>query len=126
MDSDGLVAIELSNDEREVLRHGLGEWGGPAHCSDALAVAMDFQSVTDLHEQRRRLRSALIANQPLSARDWRRILVATEFVFTSDVFGSGVDWPITTGYSDERTIAILRALQRTLGAALRQALYGQR
>ncbi|WP_067549273.1 hypothetical protein [Nocardia crassostreae] len=126
MDSDGLVAIELSNDEREVLRHGLGEWGGPAHCSDVLAVAMGFESVMDLHEQGRRLRSALIANEPLSARDWRRTLVATEFVFASDIFGADVDWSITTGYSDEQTITILRALQRKLGRALHQALYGHR
>ncbi|MFE3189893.1 hypothetical protein ACFXHA_12850 [Nocardia sp. NPDC059240] len=126
MDSDHLVEIDLSDDERDVLRCGLNEWGGPARCSDALAVAMDFESVADLYEQGRRLRSALIANEPLSARDWRRSLLATEFVFASDVFGSGLDWSITTGFSDEQTIAILRGLQRKLGRALRQALYGHR
>lgn len=126
VDSDHLVAIDLSDDERDVLRRGLSEWGGPARCTDALAVAMDFQNVTDLYGQARRLRSALIANEPLSARDWRRSLVATEFVFTSDVFGSGIDWSITTGWSDEQTIAILRGLQRKLARALRQPLYGPR
>ncbi|MFD7844857.1 hypothetical protein ACFV4K_18215 [Nocardia sp. NPDC059764] len=106
--SDHLVAIDLSDDEREVLRCGLREWGGPTRCSDALAVAMNFQSVADLYEQGRRLSSALIANEPLSARDWRRSLVATEFVFASDVYGSGLDWSITTGFSDVQTIATLR------------------
>ncbi|WP_459545822.1 hypothetical protein [Nocardia sp. X0981] len=123
MDPDDLVAIELSEDEREVLRHGLGEWGGPAHCTEALAAAMDFRSVQDLYEQARRLRSALKSNEPLSARDWRRTLVATEFAFASDIFGSGPDWSITTGLPDEETVRILRRLQRKLGRGLRRELY---
>ncbi|WP_282778381.1 hypothetical protein [Nocardia sp. CC201C] len=122
MDLDGLVAIELSEDEREVLRRGLSEWGGPAHCTDALAVAMGFESVADLFGQGRQLGSRVISNEPLSAPDWRRALVATEFVFASDVFGSGQDWSITTGFSDEQTIRILRGLQRKIGRALRRTV----
>ncbi|MFI6866573.1 hypothetical protein [Nocardia sp. NPDC050406] len=123
MDSDGLIAIELSEDEGEVLRCGLREWGGPARCSEALAVAMGFESVADLWEQGKWLRAQLISNEALSARDWRRTLVATEFVFASDVFGAGQDWSITTGYPDEQTIQILRSLQRKIGRAVRRALY---
>ncbi|MEV3965187.1 hypothetical protein AB0M34_30600 [Nocardia sp. NPDC050193] len=123
MDSDGLVAIELSEDEREVLRRGLGEWGGPAHCTEALAVAMGFRSVVDLHGQGRRLRSALTSDKPLSVGDWRRTLVATEFAFASDVFGSGVEWSTTTGLSDEESIRVLRRLQRKLNRALGRELY---
>ncbi|MEU7628604.1 hypothetical protein AB0C34_01275 [Nocardia sp. NPDC049220] len=105
------MAIELLDAEREVLRSGLGEWGGPARCTDALAVVMGFEDVADLFVQARRLRSLLITGEPLSAKDWRRTVVATEFVFASNVFGSGRDWPITTGFSDEETIKILRQLQ---------------
>ncbi|MFD4352375.1 hypothetical protein ACFWPX_07435 [Nocardia sp. NPDC058518] len=126
MDSDPLVAIELSEAEREVLRRGLGEWFGPARCTEALAIAMDFLSVADLREQERRIRSALAANEPLSGRDWRRALVATEFVFASDVFGSGVEWSTTTGLRDEETIHILRRLQRKLARAVPEALYSHR
>lgn len=123
MNAEELVAIELADEEREVLRCGLAEWGGPAHCTEALAVAMGFQSVADVHEDGRRLRAALIAGDPLSAGDWRRIVVATEIVFASDVFGSGMDWSITTGFSDEETIVILRRLQRKISLALRRALH---
>lgn len=123
VNAEDLVAIELAEDEREVLRCGLAEWGGPAHCTEALAVAMDFRSVADLHEERFRLRAALVAGDPLSPRDWRRLMAATEIVFASDVFGSGMDWPITTGFSDEETIKILRRLQRTVARALRGALH---
>ena len=50
----------------------------------------------------------------LSRRDWTRALVATEFVWASDVFGSGLDSIHTFGYSDEEAVAILRSLQRKL------------
>ncbi|WP_378730733.1 hypothetical protein [Nocardia brasiliensis] len=124
MEADGLVAVDLSDDERDVLRCGLGEWGGPARSTEALAVAMGFASVADLYEQGRRLRAALSSNEPLSAADWRRTLAATEIVFASDVFGSGVEWSITTGFRDEETIRILRGLQRKLNRTVGQALYG--
>ncbi|WP_162483735.1 hypothetical protein [Amycolatopsis sp. MJM2582] len=38
-----------------------------------------------------------------------------------EVFGSGLDWSITTGFSDEQTIKILRRLQRTIGRAVYDA-----
>lgn len=123
VNAEELVAIELADEERKVLRCGLDEWGGPARCTEALAVAMGFQSVADLHEDGSRLRAALIAGDPLSAGDWRRIVVATEIVFASDVFGSGIDWSTTTGFSDEETIVILRRLQRTIARELRGALH---
>ncbi|MGW4365747.1 hypothetical protein ACWEKT_08880 [Nocardia takedensis] len=126
MDSEFPVTIALSEEEREVLIHGLGEWNGPARCTDALAVAMDFLDAADLLAEGARLRSLLIAEEPLRARDWRRTLIATEFAFASDVFGSGVEWSITTGFSDERTVAILRGLQRKLARALHEVLYGHR
>ncbi|MEV0296814.1 hypothetical protein [Nocardia sp. NPDC050710] len=117
MDPDDLVVIELSADERQLLWWGLGEWSGPATCSEALAIAMDFESVADLLEQERRLRSALEAGEVLSARDWRRALLATEFVFASDVFGAGVEWSITTRLGDEETVRTLRRLQRKFARA---------
>ncbi len=40
--------------------------------------------------------------------------MSTEVVFASDVVGSGLDWPITTGITDEETIRLLRGLQRKL------------
>ncbi|MEU8897293.1 hypothetical protein [Nocardia sp. NPDC048505] len=125
MDPNDLVAIELSADERQLLWYGLGEWSGPASCSEALAIAMDFEGVSDLLAQEQRIRAALKAHEALTARDWRRALVATEFVFASDVFGSGVEWSITTGFKDEETVRILRRLQRKFARALPGVLYGR-
>ncbi|MGW4849441.1 hypothetical protein [Nocardia brasiliensis] len=68
MEPDDLVEIELSTDERQLLWWGFGERSGPANCSDALAIAMDFENVADLLEQERRLRSALEARGAECAR----------------------------------------------------------
>jgi hypothetical protein len=103
---------------------GLSEWGGPAQCSDELAIAMGFAGVQDLSGQADRLRDALNKQAPLRSSDWRRTLVATEIVFASDVFGSGVDWATTTGLSDEKTIRLLREVQRKVGAALARSVRG--
>jgi hypothetical protein len=50
----------------------------------------------------------------IEASGWRQVLLAVEVVFASDVVGSGLDWRITSGISDEESIAILRGLQRKL------------
>jgi hypothetical protein len=50
----------------------------------------------------------------LSSADWGRALVATEFAFASDYYGSGVDWATTTGCDDATTIRRLREVQRKL------------
>src|SRR6266550_6299637 len=121
---DELVSIALTPDERALLMRGLSEWGGPAQCSDELAIAMGFAGVQDLSSQADRLRDALNKQAPLRSSDWRRTLVATEIVFASDVFGSALDWPTTTGLSDEKTIRLLREVQRKVGAALARSVRG--
>jgi hypothetical protein len=115
--AEDLVLIDLTEPERYVLSRGLAEWGGPARCTDALAVAMGFQGLEDLLAEGHRMRRSIRAGEPLSREDWRRTLVATEVVFASDVFGAGWDWSITTGLSDEETIKTLRALQRKIARA---------
>lgn len=107
-----LIDVPLTDDERRLLRHGLLEWGGPARCTDAMAVAMGFDDVEDLFRESDRLRVALAQGDPLTQRDWVRTLLATEIVFVSDVLGSGWDWSITTGFPDDETIRLLRGVQR--------------
>ncbi|TDO51450.1 hypothetical protein EV643_103187 [Kribbella sp. VKM Ac-2527] len=77
-------------------------------------MAMGFISATDLPAQCSRIRSALVAWESLEPMDWARALLATEIAFSSDVVGSGYEWPTTTGWSDEVTVKTLRAIQRKL------------
>jgi hypothetical protein len=109
----GLVDIELTSDERHLLRSGLLEWGGPASATDELARPMGFLGKDDLlRGDGDRLRQAIDRGEPLTRHDWRRTLLATEIVFASDVVGSGWDWSITTGLADDLSIKLLRAVQR--------------
>jgi len=106
------VDVDLDEEERHLLRCGIGEWLGPARCTDEMAVAIGFESVADLIAQADGLIEAVLSGGATSRRDWRRILLATEIVFASDVVGSGVDWTSTTGLSDAESIAVLRRVQR--------------
>jgi hypothetical protein len=114
MESSDLIVVELNEIERRVLAGGMHEWGGPAWCPEELAVAMDFENLSDFFGQRDRLASAIESGRPLSRRDWHRMLLATEIVFISDVVGSGHDWNHTVGITDEETLHVLRSLQRKL------------
>lgn len=104
----------LTDEEVRLLRKGLMEWSGPARCTEEFAIAMGFVSATDLPKQCVKIRSALVAGEPLEPMDWARTLLATEIAFASDVVGSGYEWSTTTGWSDEVTVKTLRAIQRKL------------
>lgn len=95
-----VVAVQLTDQERYVLGSGLVEWGGPARCTEELAIAMGFRSVADLFTESDRLIRLLEEGGPMSAFDWARMHLATEIVFASDVVGSGADWVHTVGISD--------------------------
>jgi hypothetical protein len=119
---DELIAIDLTDDERGVLRAGLVEWGGPARVTQDLARAMGFLDQADLFRQCDRIITELEADRPLLAFDWARTVLATEIVFASDLVGSGVEWSITTGLSDEDTVRTLRGLQRKLPGPVRAVI----
>ncbi|MET9890999.1 hypothetical protein ABZZ47_12420 [Streptomyces sp. NPDC006465] len=125
--AQGLVRASelLAEHEVELLTRALLEWGGPAHCSDQLAFGMGFAGAQDLLDQCQRLRYALGEDAPLGAADWARTLLDTEIVFVSDLAGSGVEWPTTTGRDDAATIRMLRVIQRKLAQTV-SPYYGKR
>ncbi len=79
-----------------------------------MAIAMGFESVQNLFDSTDRLAGAIAAGSALSAGDWLRALLATEIVFASNTIGSGHDWAITSGLSDEESLAALRSAQLKL------------
>ncbi|MEW1693873.1 hypothetical protein ACIQOF_39180 [Streptomyces sp. NPDC091265] len=117
--SEAAASELLTEDETRLLRRALLEWGGPARCSDQLAVGIGFTDAQDLVDRTDLLRDALGDDTPLSPADWARVLLATEIVFVSDLAGTGVEWPTTTGLADEPTIRMLRSVQRKLGRTVR-------
>jgi hypothetical protein len=121
---DDVLIVELTEEERAMLRWGLLDWGGPASPTEAIVRVMGFESVADLYTNARRIAELVWTGKGLSRRDWTRALVATEFVWASDVFGSGLDSIHTLGYSDSEAVATIRSVQRKLrkaGALVRGA-----
>ena len=117
---DEVVDVALTDEERLLLERGLVEWGGPARCTEAMAIAIGFDSVADLLEEGYRIADDLSKGKPLTRTDWTRALLATEVVFASNVLGSGHDWEATTGLDDASTIRVLRDVQlRLAGVILR-------
>ena len=109
----------LADHEVALLRRALLEWGG-RRCETPLTVGMGFADAQDFLNQCRRLRKELAEDAVLGPAGWARTLLATEIVFVSDLAGSGVEWTMTTGRSDEATIRMLRQIRRkparTVGA----------
>ncbi|MFD5863891.1 hypothetical protein ACFWGP_02975 [Agromyces sp. NPDC127015] len=117
---DEVVDVALTDEERFLLDRGLVEWGGPARCTESLAIAIGFDSVADLLAEGYRIADDISKGKSLTRRDWTRALLATEVVFASDVLGSGHDWEATTGLDDASTMRVLRNVQlRLAGVILR-------
>lgn len=108
------VSVTLDEAERRFLRCGLLDWGGPARPTDALAAAMGFTDAESLSSETWALWQRIEAGERLPADDWRRVLLAVEIVFASDVVGSGLDWRCTSGIPDAESIVLLPSLQRKL------------
>ena len=108
------MPVDLTEDEVRVLRHGLGQWGGPAAATDELAILLGLKDKDDFDRDRRDLTHRIEAGTDLSGEEWRRALLATEVNFISDVVGAGHDWVHVTGFTDGETLEILRRLQRKL------------
>jgi hypothetical protein len=63
------IGLELTDDERAVLRAGLVEWGGPARVTEELAFAMGFRDQADLFSEGDRITHRLERMEPLSSLD---------------------------------------------------------
>ena len=113
-DPDAPLEIELTAEERGMILTGLLEWGGAAHPSDALAVAMGFLDREDLWSECERLTDAVQHGRSLNAFDWKRLLISTEIAFGSDYFGIGTEWETVAGGEDWPSLLVLRGLQDKL------------
>ena len=65
-----ILSPDLNDAERQLLRRGITEWGGPARCTEEMAVAMGFQSVRDLFDSKDRLVESIESGTALTALDW--------------------------------------------------------
>jgi hypothetical protein len=113
-----LISIDLSQREQLFLSQGLTTWGGPASCTEELAVAMGFSSVANLLDEGARLSDALRAGAPLSRLDWERTLMATEIVLSCTLLGAQGDWSIVTPFREPETRQLLAEIRPKLVRAI--------
>lgn len=93
---------------------GLLEWAGPASPTTDVARLLGYVDVPQFLASISALREDLATLSDLPGAHWQRALAATELVHVSDRWGAGVEWPTTTGFSDEETIRLIRSIQRKL------------
>lgn len=112
--ADEEYCAALDDRQREFLVHGVGEWGGSAAMTPAVVSFLGFDGVEDASIWAARVIEAISAGKPLARKDWRRVLLASELSFASDVVCSGVEWSVVSGLDDGESLALLRQLQREL------------
>jgi hypothetical protein len=104
----------LTERERRFIDAALSVWGGPASYAPLPLRALGFGGRNEFRQEMERLGSAVLAGRPLTDRERARVVFFTELGFASDLFGAGVEFPITRGFSDAEGIALLRGIQRKL------------
>ena len=114
-----LVNLDLTDEERRLLFYGLIDWGGPARCTEALAIALGFDGLEDLEREGHRIAQDIYDGRPVSLRDWTRAMFSAEIIFASDVTGTGSEWGVIQGGDDAHWLGVLRALQRKVPASRR-------
>ncbi|MCW6005291.1 hypothetical protein K1W54_11955 [Micromonospora sp. CPCC 205371] len=118
MDMDARVDLDgLTSVERELLRAGLMEWVRSDGGRDMAARLLDYDDRLALRSDVQRLGDLIDAGAPMSRRDCRRVLLATELALASETLGWSRDWPADTGFTDSETITVLRSIQEKLAAS---------
>ncbi len=110
------IDFPLNDHERDFVVSALRQWGGPARCTDELANAIGFASHAALVHECESLIEAFSCGSQISRRDLVKSILAVEISFASSFMGSGLDWSIVTGISDEEGIRCLRLLQRRVSS----------
>lgn len=113
MTTTELIDIELTDDERDLLSHGLNEYGGSIQYKPILTRALGLPDRASFEALLHRLRRAIGRKEPLSKVDWARAVFLTEVSWASNLVGSGLDF--RTNFHDDEAAPLMRAIQRKVG-----------
>jgi hypothetical protein len=110
--SSELVAVELTERERQFIQQALQQWGLSASDAPFPFQLLGLSSWDEFDELTVRLQRAVENAEPLSNLDWARVLFLTEITWASDLVGAALDFATVTGFSDTEAVSLLRGLQR--------------
>jgi hypothetical protein len=117
------VAIDLTDEERELVLLALNEYGGTAQHTYQLLCPVLGQSNEDAWAHLvNRLKEAIKSKEPLSDLDWARAMFLTDISFGSTLVGSGLRFGRG---ADEYWFEILRSLQEKVSSRERFLLLVQ-
>jgi hypothetical protein len=103
------VAIELTDEERELIVLALNEYAGTAqHTYKLLCPVLGQSNKHEWFQLINRLEFAIENKEPLSDLDWARAMFLTDICFGSTLVGSGLRFGRG---ADEYWFEILRSLQ---------------
>ena len=112
-----LIAIDLTDEERELVFIALNEYGVSAKYAYRLLCPVLGRSTEDeWYQLTSRLGESVKNQAPLSDLDWARALFLTEISFGSNLVGSGLDFGPA---ADEYWLGVLRSLQRKVSSYAR-------
>jgi hypothetical protein len=109
IDNDKLIAIDLNEDERDLLVMAINEYDGTAQGAvELLPPLIGKSSRREWRDYTRQLMENIERREPLSNLDWARALLLTEFGFGSDMVANARRFgPVR----DEYWVLVLRSLQ---------------
>ena len=107
-----LIAIDLTDDERDFMQTALTEFGGTASYRPFPIKILGVSTDDEFEELLVRLRGAIARKYALSELDWARAQLLTEMCWGSFTIGSGFDF--TYSYRDEQAAPFMRSIQRKL------------
>lgn len=120
--SSQLVAIELTEHEREFIQQTLEQWAASAASKPFPFQVLGLSTWEEFGELTYRLEHAVAGGEALTDLDWARVLFLTEITFASSLIGAGLDFAIVTALSDAEALGLLRGLQRKIGGYERAKL----
>ena len=119
--SSELVAIDLSETEREFIAQVLQQWGSSRRTRSFVPDPGDVD-VGGVWRTPYRLQRAVENDEPLADLDWARVMFLTQITWAGSLVGSGLDFAIVTRFSDIEAVALLRGLQRKISGYNRAKL----
>jgi hypothetical protein len=84
---------------------------GPAHVTDALAVFVGFADANDMVRRCYDMAGRVRSDGRIEDLDLQLGQLACEILYSSDIYGSGLDWVAVTGLDDADAIGLLRRIQ---------------
>ena len=106
-----LIAIELTDDEREFMLTALSEFGGTAGYKPFPIKILGVSTSDEFDGLLAQLRRAIWDREPMSVLDWERAQLLTETCWASDLIGSGTEF--WTSYRDEEAAPLMRSISRS-------------